>query len=134
MSETTNYKLHLTDDNSERFLDWRKAMNGTDNSNMVKIDVALANKADHSDFVFDVLKSAAWDGSSPPFTQTIQIEGLTAEQNGIIDVAQNITDEQFQVACDAKMRISKQTDGNLTVRADGDKPSCDIPVALMIFW
>ncbi len=46
MSETTNYKLHLTDDESEPFLDWRKAINGTENSNMVKIDAALGGKQD----------------------------------------------------------------------------------------
>ncbi len=46
MSETTNYKLHLTDDGSEPFLDWRKAINGTENSNMVKIDAALGGKQD----------------------------------------------------------------------------------------
>ncbi len=41
MSETTNYKLHLTESSSEKFLDWRKEMNGATNSNMVKIDKEL---------------------------------------------------------------------------------------------
>lgn len=49
MSETKNYKLHLTDDSSERFLDWRNEMNGVEDSNMVKIDTALGEKADLED-------------------------------------------------------------------------------------
>ena len=45
---TTNYNLYLEDDSTTRFLDWRKKMNGTDNSNMVKIDAALGEKANSS--------------------------------------------------------------------------------------
>lgn len=41
MSETSNYKLYITDDNTERFLDWRNKMNGVSDSNMTKIDTIL---------------------------------------------------------------------------------------------
>ena len=44
MSETIHYNLHLTDDSSERFIDWREAMNGPNDSNMTKIDTALWDK------------------------------------------------------------------------------------------
>jgi hypothetical protein len=43
MSETEKYGLYLEDDDATRFLDWRKKMNGSDDSNMVKIDAALNN-------------------------------------------------------------------------------------------
>ena len=39
---TTNYNLYLEDDSTTRFLDWRQKMNGSGDSNMVKIDTALA--------------------------------------------------------------------------------------------
>ena len=41
MSNTPNYNLYLTDGSSTRFQEWRNQMNGTENSNMVKIDAAL---------------------------------------------------------------------------------------------
>lgn len=107
-------------------------MNGPDNSNMVKIDNILAQKADLSRVINAVLNASGWSGSSAPFTQTLQIDGLTATQNGFIDVAHTITDEQFQAACDAKLRASEQTDGSLTISAKGIKPSCDIPVTVVM--
>lgn len=45
MSETENYGLHLTDDSSEKFKDWREAMNSSGNSNMEIIDSALGQMA-----------------------------------------------------------------------------------------
>lgn len=132
MSETTNYGLYLTDDNSTKFLEWRTKMNGVGDSNMVKIDTALAQKAEASKVINAVLSASRWTGAAAPFTQTIQIEGLTAEQNGVIDVAHNITDEQLQAACDAKLRASEQADGSLTILAKGAKPACDIPVAVIL--
>ena len=46
MAKTPNYVLYITDDSSERFIDWREKMNGTEDSNMLIIDEALAQKAD----------------------------------------------------------------------------------------
>lgn len=41
---TPNYHLYLDDDNSATFLGWRERMNGPDDSNMMRIDAALAGK------------------------------------------------------------------------------------------
>ena len=61
MSDTTaNYGLYITDDSSERFLEWRTKMNGTENSNMVKIDAALGEKANSSVLVSATLLASAW--------------------------------------------------------------------------
>ena len=46
MSETTNYGLYLEDDASAKFQTWRQKMNGSGQSNMVKIDTALGEKAE----------------------------------------------------------------------------------------
>ena len=46
MPETTNLKLHLTDDPQEHFIDWREAMNGVTDSNMTKIDDAVGKLQD----------------------------------------------------------------------------------------
>lgn len=133
MSETANYGLYITDDNSTKFLEWRTKMNGTGDSNMVKIDAALAQKADASKIVSAVLSAAKWTGSVAPFTQTLQIQGLTAGQNGVIDVAQNITEEQLQAACDANLRMGEQRDGALAVLAKREKPTLNIPVTIILF-
>lgn len=132
MSETVNYKLHLTDDSSEKFLDWRTKMNGTDNSNMVKIDKALGEKAGHSSYVTATLYASAWSGVDAPFTQEITVEGLTEAQNGYISVAQSATPDQREVARMAMLAVSNQGEGTLTVVADGEMPDLDIPVCIIL--
>ena len=132
MSETANYGLYVTDDSSTRFIDWRKKMNGETDSNMTKIDNALAQKANNSKFIDSVLKASAWTESDIPFTQTLMIDVLTASQNGIISVSQNITKEQLEEACAAKLYVSGQNEGSLTISAAGQLPKYDIPVTIIL--
>ena len=129
MSDTTaNYGLYITDDSSERFLEWRTKMNGTENSNMVKIDAALGEKANSSVLVSATLLASAWTGIDSPFTQDITVTGLTATQNGTISVAHNATFEQREMAREAMLSVVGQEDGKLTIAADGEMPDIDIPV------
>lgn len=132
MAETPNYGLYLEDDASTKFKDWREKMNGSDNSNMVKIDAALGEKAQKSDQITGVLSASAWSGVDSPFTQTLAVTGLTANQNGTISVAQNATIEQRDAARMAMLAVIGQTDGVLTIAADGEMPDIDIPVVVIL--
>ena len=127
MSETPNYGLYLEDDASARFQDWREKINGTDNSNMVKIDTALGTMAQKSGKV-----TSAWSGIDSPFTQTLAVEGLGADQNGNISVAQNATIEQRDAARMAMLSVIGQSEGQLTIAADGEMPDVDIPVVVIL--
>ena len=131
MSTTANYNLILTDDDQTKFKEWRESINGNSNSNMEKIDTALGEKANLSVAINAVLLMSAWSDDSP-YVQTISVEGLNADQNGIITIGQNITTEQIEDVVDADMRISSQADGSLTVTAYGDKPTRDIPVTIIL--
>lgn len=132
MSETMNYGLYITDDGSERFLDWRKQMNGTENSNMVKIDTALGQKANSSIAINATLVSTAWSGIDAPFTQELAVEGLTETQNGTISVAHNATVEQRKIAREAMLSVIGQENGKLIIAADGEMPEFDIPVYIIL--
>ena len=46
MPTTTHYGLYLNDDDTEMFRSWRDKINGMTDSNMIKIDTALAGKQD----------------------------------------------------------------------------------------
>lgn len=76
MSETPNIGLYLEDDASTRFEEWRKKMNGTDDSNMKKIDDAVGMMALKSGKATGTLLASAWSGIDSPFTQTLAVEGL----------------------------------------------------------
>ena len=117
MSETPNYGLYLEDDASTRFQEWREKINGTENSNMVKIDTALGTMAQKSGKVVGTLLASAWSGIDSPFTQTLAVEGLGADQNGNISVAQNATIEQRDAARMAMLSVIGQSEGQLIISA-----------------
>ena len=132
MSETTNYGLYITDSDTERFLDWRNKMNGSEDSNMVKIDTALGEKANNSVLVTTTLLASAWSGVDSPYTQELQVDGIYADTNGTIGVTHDSTIEQREMAREAKLAVVGQSDGVLTIAADGEMPDIDIPVYIIL--
>lgn len=136
MSETLNYGLYITSDDTEKFLSWREMVAGESNSNMVKIDSALAEmeqtKATHSNHVIAMLYASQWSGTSAPYTQEISVTGLTATQNGVISLGQNATAKQRAEARKALLSVVGQSEGMLRITADGEKPSANIPVLIIL--
>lgn len=130
--ETTNYKLALCGDAQGSFIEWRKSINGPDNSNMVKIDAALASKADSSVAVSVVLSASNWIGISAPYVQEIDVVGISASTNGSISLAQSANYEQREAARNALLSVSEQNDNKITVVADGEIPTVDIPAVIII--
>ena len=131
MAQTKNYDLTLTDSDQTKFKDWRESINGNSNSNMVKIDTALGEKANLSIAKNIVLSASGWSNAAP-YSQLLEIEEVTADINGVISIAHNVTNEQLEMVYDAALRISDQADGSITITADGDKPNGDIPLLLII--
>ena len=64
--------------------------------------------------------------------QTVSINGIASTSNGIVGIAQNITSEQYEVARTAMMHIISQSTNTVTIRADGEVPSCDIPIVIIV--
>lgn len=132
MAETINYQLFLTDDNTMKFRDWREKINGMNDSNMVKIDTALSQKALKSTSIDVVLSASAWVGSQAPFIQEISIDGLTEDHNGTASIASSATMEQRLIAREAAMSVTGQRDGVLVISADEFVPSVDIPITVVL--
>lgn len=132
MAETEHYGLYVTDDDTTPFKSWREQVNGTADSNMTKIDAALAGKAEKSEDVEAVLLADGWTGAAAPFTQNITVENMTAVNNGSASLARSATEEQRTAAEDAELRVSDQAEGVLTIVADGVKPTVDIPVLIVL--
>lgn len=132
MSETKNYKLYVTNDSSEKFQNVREHVYGETDSNMTKIDEILSDKSDKSVNVMCTLAANSWSGVDSPFTQELAVAGLGATQNGDISIAQSATFEQREVAREAKLCVTGQTEGKLTISADGEMPGIDIPVVVTL--
>lgn len=129
---TKNYNLYIEDDSSTHFRDWREKMNGSEDSNMIKIDNALGEKAALSKAIVMTLQADQWVRDGAISTQQLLVDGLTAEQNGIIGTTQDLTTLQLETVRAAGLYISDQGDGYLTIASDGDTPACDIPVLIIL--
>lgn len=132
MSETKNYGLYLEGDSTAKFKEWREKLNGLVNSNMIQIDEILAGKAIQSQAVKATLVSSKWTWTGSAYSQTLEIEGLAAEMNGVIGIGQNLSLEQLDAVYMAGLMVGEQGDGTLTILASGDMPYCDIPVVIIL--
>lgn len=132
MAETANFGLYITDDNTEKFYDWRTKMNGINDSNMTKIDAALTGKADASTSVSATLDHTQWQGDTAPYTQVLSVPEMTSQSNGSISVSQSISAEQSEAAHKAVLSVASQETGTLTIKAAGDLPVVDIPVTIIL--
>lgn len=129
MSQTANYGLYITADSTEHFYDWRNKMNGIEDSNMIKIDAALGDKADRSSAVYAFLLASDWDSSNQ---QVLKIDGLRASHNGTISIAPAASAAQREAARLAALSVVSQGDGELTIAADGTVPAMAIPVCIIL--
>ena len=131
MSEVTkNYGFTLENDASTKFKEWREAINGTTKSNFLHLDEILFAKSDKCITVECVLLASAWSGTKAPYTQSITVSGLGATQDGAISLSQSATYAQREMARLATLCVTGQAAGSLTISADGDKPTADIPVTV----
>lgn len=74
------------------------------------------------------LTASGWSSKK----QTLTIQGITAESNGMIGVAQNATAAQVEAVKDAELYISAQGTNFLTITAAGTVPSQNIPVSVIV--
>lgn len=63
---------------------------------------------------------------------TISVAGLGADTNGVIGLTQNISTAAMEAVRSAEMYVCGQADGTLTIAADGEIPTCDIPVVVIL--
>lgn len=76
-----------------------------------------------------VLTVAAWSDNK----QSVAISGLTADQNGIVGLSQSVSLEEREAAETASLYVCGQEDGSFTIAIGGDKPTCDIPITVILF-
>lgn len=65
-------------------------------------------------------------------SQTLIINGLSADANGMISLPQGASQEQIYAAMDANLHISGQSENSLTITAANATPTIDIPVVVVV--
>ena len=76
------------------------------------------------------LTAAGWTGAAAPYAQTVAVAGLLANSYGDIGPANSATAAQRAAYRAALIAVTAQADGSVTLVADGDKPSVDIPAVV----
>lgn len=88
----------------------------------------LTSGGGESTAVYTTLAANAWVNAQ----QTISVLGLGTNQNGMIGVTHNISAQAMDAVRNGMLYACGQGDGTLTVAADGDVPTCDIPVVVIL--
>lgn len=75
------------------------------------------------------LTAAGWSGSAAPYTQTVSVVGLLAASKGVeVGLSDTATQTQRTAARSAMIAPTGIADGQITVVADGDVPTIDLPM------
>ena len=92
------------------------------NNNMDIIDEKLheAIEGKGATYLTATLLSTGWTGETAPYTYNLTLEGITADSDGLISVADTATDEQYQSAVTAMLRKTAQAENSLTIKAYGE--------------
>lgn len=77
------------------------------------------------------LSHSNWSGSEAPYTQSVTINGMTDTTPGIARVNyQTATVAQRNEARKAMLCLTSQGTDTVTITADGEKPTVDIPIVI----
>lgn len=73
-----------------------------------------------------------WTGDTAPYSQTLNVPGMTATCNAIVGLANTATVEQRMAARKAVLFATEQGNGKVVVVCDERVPTVDLPVAITI--
>ena len=75
--------------------------------------------------------ASEWTGS--PLTNTVTVEGLPAGVSGFVGLSETATEIQRADARNANIAPLSQSAGSITLVADGQVPTVDIPILVYYF-
>nr|DAN97693.1 MAG TPA: tail fiber protein [Caudoviricetes sp.] len=78
-----------------------------------------------------ILLATNWTGESAPYTYTIELEEITADNTITLVPAEDITAEQYTALQSAQIEDAEQTAGTIILQAQ-HKPAIDIPILVLI--
>lgn len=96
---------------------------------------AWNGKAEKSVTYTTALTAAGWQGEAAPFTQVVSVAGVIGDNSQVVEVGlneENTTVEQRTVARAAMLAPTARAENSVTITADGEKPTIDLPVVIVI--
>lgn len=91
--------------------------------------ILLDQLPEQSTSVDVTLTSNGWSNG----TQSVSVSGMTSIKNGVVGVSNGATDDQINAANSAKLSVTAQANGSITIRASGTTPTVNIPITVIMF-
>lgn len=104
--------------------------NVSDVYTQAQIAVLLTGKADCSDSLDLTATAVGWSDTEPS-TQVINAVGVTADNNILVGGG-SLTAQQLEAMISAQIMCTAQANGTITLTAYGEKPTIDLPIAVII--
>lgn len=92
-----------------------------------------ASKAEKSQSLSAALPASGWSGSGP-YTQVVQVAGVTADTNALLDFAHAEDDatEKTRAAAWACITFFEEGAGTITATCLGSKPTTDLTLRIIL--
>lgn len=132
MAKTENFELKMPDDGSQYFDQFWQELSDSGGSNMTEIDRLLEERAVQSKAVSLTLNANGWSGGEAPYTQTLFVENLLSTHNGTIALSQEATEVERAEVRKAMLSVVGQANGSLVIAADGEAPTINLPITVML--
>lgn len=97
-----------------------------------RIESLETDKAEKSVVIKETIKASDWAGSSAPYTNTILVESVKEDTIVELVLPSGMTMEEKLAYQDAQILNGSQTDGSITIKSWGIKPTIDLSVDLII--
>lgn len=76
--------------------------------------------------------SADWQGDNAPYTLTLTVNGVTADNNIEVGLASTATLEEIKNSSTALIQCTSQSANTITLTAFKKKPTIDLPIQIII--